>query len=443
MCDTLVAGPSVTAAGTTLFGKNSDRQRNEAQLVEVHPPGRYGNDARVGCTYIEIPQAPATVGVLLSRPQWMWGAEMGANTAGVVIGNEGLHSRNPAPTHPALTGMDLVRLGLERGDSAEAALHVIIELLKAHGQGGNGGHRNPAYYNNGFLIADTQRAFVLETIESEWFYESVSGARAISNIYSVETPVVQSDGLDRLLKLSDLCTGAGNGVASRVTHPDREHIGQAGARRARTGALLDRLAGSIVPADVRAILRDHGGGRHSAPSVGAITLCMHAGGASHEGQTTGSLVSDLAPDRVVHWLTGTAAPCISIFKPAFADVPLPAEGGRGGDHYDPRSLWWRHELFHRRALTTGLSDTLAAIAVERDAIEADFERRIATVRDADVAAREATVAACWRDAEALELRWLSRLPDVDVSLTAAKDAHWAEMSQAAQFPERDVHDNIS
>lgn len=31
------------------------------------------------CTYIEVEQAAATQGVVLSKPSWMWGAEMGAN----------------------------------------------------------------------------------------------------------------------------------------------------------------------------------------------------------------------------------------------------------------------------------------------------------------------------------------------------------------------------
>ena len=31
------------------------------------------------CTYIEVEQATATQGVVLSKPSWMWGAEMGAN----------------------------------------------------------------------------------------------------------------------------------------------------------------------------------------------------------------------------------------------------------------------------------------------------------------------------------------------------------------------------
>lgn len=34
MCDTFVALGDATSSGATIFGKNSDRQRNEAQLIE-------------------------------------------------------------------------------------------------------------------------------------------------------------------------------------------------------------------------------------------------------------------------------------------------------------------------------------------------------------------------------------------------------------------------
>ena len=44
--------------------------------------------------------------------------------------------------------MDLVRLGLERGRTAEEARDVIVQLLETHGQGGNCGLSHPFYYQN-------------------------------------------------------------------------------------------------------------------------------------------------------------------------------------------------------------------------------------------------------------------------------------------------------
>ena len=37
MCDTFVARGAATADGATIFGKNSDREPNEAQVLECHP----------------------------------------------------------------------------------------------------------------------------------------------------------------------------------------------------------------------------------------------------------------------------------------------------------------------------------------------------------------------------------------------------------------------
>src|SRR5690606_18638852 len=135
-----------------------------------------------------IPQVSRTHAVLLCRPFWMWGAEMGANEHGVAIGNEGVQTRSPPPEQPALTGMDLLRLALERSTTAAEAVTVITSLLEAHGQGGNGGHILPAYYNNAFMIVDADEAYVLETLEREWLVERVGDIRAISNRYSIAQP---------------------------------------------------------------------------------------------------------------------------------------------------------------------------------------------------------------------------------------------------------------
>ena len=136
MCDTLVA---FTPQGM-IFGKNSDRDPNEVQNLIQVPAQDHPRGETVKCTYIEIPQVSHTNGVLLSQPCWMWGAEIGVNEFGVAIGNEALFTKvAPRKENKYLLGMDLLRLGLERGKSAREALDVIISLLEQFGQGGNCG----------------------------------------------------------------------------------------------------------------------------------------------------------------------------------------------------------------------------------------------------------------------------------------------------------------
>jgi secernin len=79
MCDTLVALGNSTADGSVILAKNSDREPNEAQALTYVPRTRHAPGSTVRCTYLELPQAAETNEVLLCRPFWMWGAEMGCN----------------------------------------------------------------------------------------------------------------------------------------------------------------------------------------------------------------------------------------------------------------------------------------------------------------------------------------------------------------------------
>ncbi len=97
-------------------------------MLEWQPAADHADGERVRCTWIDIPQVARTHAVLLSRPWWMWGAEMGANEHGVVIGNEAVFTDQP-DGEPALLGMDLLGSPSNGRDSAEGAV---------------GGHRRPA-----------------------------------------------------------------------------------------------------------------------------------------------------------------------------------------------------------------------------------------------------------------------------------------------------------
>ena len=94
---------------------------------------------------------------------------------------------------------------------------------------------------------------------------------------------------------------------------------------------------------------------------------MHAGGLLASSQTTASWVSDLRPGGSLHWATGTAAPCTSLFKPFRVEQPVDL-GPPPGDRFDPRTLWWRHERLHRRALRDP-ARAYPLFAPERDELE--------------------------------------------------------------------------
>jgi len=421
-----------------LFGKNSDRQRNEAQTVEYFPAAQYSEGSGVQCQYITLPQARHTHGVLLCRPFWMWGAEMGANERGVLLGNEAVHARSAAPEIPALTGNDLVRIGLERSETAAQAVSVIIALLEQYGQGGNCGHVTPNYYHNSFMIADRTEAFVLETLDRDWLLERVSGVRTISNRYSIgEDALRVSAGLTTRITDAGWTAGSSRNYAELIANQHREHIGFAGARRERTASHLRARQGALAASDFRAVLRDHGpvevpGSPWHPENAITCTVCMHAGTQDRAGQTTGSMVSEIGSMGAVHWVTGTAAPCLSIFKPVLLDVPLPAHGPPVTDRFNSKALWWRHEQLHRKALETDFAAFLCDIGPERDALELDFQNRVRSVLATGSAQdRAQVIAACWAEAMEKERQWSDCLKTSTSVRTGAYATTWQQMNRAA------------
>jgi secernin len=274
MCDTMV----VVRPGAVLFAKNSDRDPNEAQFLDWRPRASYPAGASVRCTWIEIGQVRETHAVLLSRPFWMWGAEMGANEHGVVIGNEAVFTDQPY-AKSGLTGMDLLRLALERAASAGDAVSVITDLLERHGQGGGCGHEHRGFtYHNSFIVADAAGAYVLETAGKLWAVEKVhSGARSISNGLTIEPFAHQHS--DRLRTAISAC-------------------------RVRQQFTQRRAAAAAGVGDLIAALADHGtktgAPRYSLVNGAMAAPCMHAGGLAANSQTTASWAAELRSDGAAH-----------------------------------------------------------------------------------------------------------------------------------------------
>jgi secernin len=378
MCDTFLALQTVTADGAVIFGKNSDREPNEAQALEYQPAQFFSDPQTVQCTYRAIPQVKETHAVLLCRPFWMWGAEMGANEKGVVIGNEAVFTRMPVDKGGGLTGMDLLRLALERSASASQALEVIAGLLSDHGQGGICGYEDKRFaYHNSFIIADSREGWVLETAGSLWAAVKVRDFYAISNALTIGEEFDEShpDLIDTARQKGWLKTRKTFHFARCYSDWLYTTFSAAKQRRERSLELIRSFKGKLNIASAVNVLRDHleDDYRPDSHFLGN-RICAHAANklTRNATQTTGSLVAHLSPKTQTYWATGTAAACTSVFKPIwFEGHVLPDLGIAPTRCFDPKSLWWRHEQLHRSILLS-YADRIRPYSVERDRLQNCF-----------------------------------------------------------------------
>lgn len=324
VCDTLV----VVRPGRVLFAKSSDRDLNEGQGLVWLRAQTHGEGEKVRCTAITIDQVRRTHAVLLSKPFWSFGAEMGVNEHGVAIGNEAVFTKQPLERSGGLTGLDLVRLALERSTTSRHAKEILLQLVARHGQGGRCGYEDPSFsYSSSFIVADAREAWVVETAGRETAFERVvEGARSISNELTIE------------------------GFAKRYSDPLRSWFASAARRRRATEGCA---ANATSAADLARGIRDHGEGSRFEPRYrwrnGAMTgACMHAGGLVASAQTTASMIVELEAERMRVFATATAAPCTSIFKPVSVSEPL--DLGPAPADFDNGSLFFRHERMHRAAV---------------------------------------------------------------------------------------------
>lgn len=392
MCDTVY----IRRDGVGWLAKNSDREPDEPQALVWRAAVAGDAAASVRCTYIDVPQVARRHGVLLSQPSWLWGGEIGVNDQGVAIGNEAVFSKLVDRTGQALLGMDLLRLGLERAATAREALDVITGLLQAHGQGGPAGYRDKAFrYDNSFLIADADEAWVLETAGRLWAAKRVQ-SWAISNCYSLgEDFDLCSPGLQDAARQRGLWDGQAPFHFAKA-FDTRLYAWVGGAHR-RRALNAEALACGLEPswASLAARLRDHGQHGDDFARHDNRQVCLHAASFWRPSQTTASLIARLAPGQATQIAaTGSSAPCLSLFEP----MELTAQGSASALRAMPQSLvaasaWARWEPVHQRALFDAAFRS--ELRSTRDVLEAAFWQALASAQPVDWTAL-AQQAAQWR-----------------------------------------------
>jgi len=387
MCDTLC---SIRPSGA-LFAKNSNRPLREVQVVEAYARRPGGSPLRTQYLTLDDRGALALLG---SRPTWLWGFEHGVNERRVAIGNEKvLTTRDPFAEPPSLIGMDIVRLGLERGGTAGEALEAMTALLEKHGQGGVGNNTSNEPYFSSFLIADPRSGWILETAGRTWVAAPVTGAAAISNRLAIRTEWTRSS--------PDVPPGADWDAWRNPAAP----TGYADVRLAASRACLATPAEALKPADLAAHLRSHGDGPWARPgdpagpvspillqlnpvSGAGITMCFHVTGFE---STTSSMIAELSADPGVPLRAWVAlgSPCASIYVPVFPPEAVPAALG------DP-AVWARFA-----ALRDHVWQSPEALAEVRSAfapVEAELWAEADDVAE-DAGKQAAFVEGAWRRVE--------------------------------------------
>ena len=315
--------------------------------------------------YLELPDTGAHT-LLGSRPTWLWGFEHGVNEHGVAIGNEKVWTvDDPAAAEPALIGMDLVRLALERAATADDALDVLTSTLAIHGQGGIADVEHGEAYWSSFLVADALGGWVLETSGQTWASRPVEDGAAISNRLTLGTDWTRASpdvppgaDFDRWARPGDLHrprrrpAGRDPGVRGNGRVRGNARRGRrdpAPPRRATVGGTRRRRARLVRP--TRRPTRLGHGDR------------VHARARLHDDERVDGDPAPCRCRRPVRAWVAVGSPCTSVFVPVFPPGDLPGE-------LADASTWTRFSKLRDRVERDG--DALAEVRAVLGPVESDL-----------------------------------------------------------------------
>ncbi len=370
MCDTVVSFSS-SDGGNHFFGKNSDREPGELQFIDVSlDPVKEFRDKPYMESLKKYIEGPFTqleeifysfkhpYKAVLSRPVWMWGAEMGVNEKGLAVGNEAVFSK-AKPSRKGLLGMDILRLTLHNTATAEEAKDFIIDIITRYEQGGDGGYRGHLYYHNSFLLMDGKTAVILETSGKEYAWRFAKRSASISNVYTIENDY--SKAVCAALKKRE----------SFKRHLESKFYSFFSKGNVRYNYTSNFLRNKTVDLkEMKRLLRSH------LTESGVFTrsmgsICMHSRGIV-KSETTASMIVEYRDDTPLIWFTSSPYPCVSLYKPMLFDEAFTGSNPFSDTDFSVRYAEVRQRVSRRFA--GNYTHFVKEVTPVRDSLEREFKQ---------------------------------------------------------------------
>lgn len=426
MCDTLAALAAYTRDHSVIFAKSADCEVNEANALVRIPGRKHVPGEAVRITHLVIPQAKETYEVILTKAFWTYGCEIGINEFGLTMGEEAVYTTEmKGEERDGIIGPDLMRIALERARNCQEAIEVMTGLLEKFGQGGSAELKGNSHFDSSFIMADTAEAYILETAGRQWAVKKIDAIGSISNLLGIG-------------KDWDQCSlkGAKKGEldwAATFALPEIPPTLGSPDRQATTYNCLSAARGQITPKTIFELMRHHNQGYHPATADAHHNICVHAGPQENRWwQADGVMVTQVDRLGAIIWVTGTSGNCVSIFKPVFLGTQLPDIGPLPGERFNPESLWWKHELLHRRAMAD-FDRLVPEIRQDFDALEDEFLAQAPSVRKGTREEQRDFMDYCFHQSMLATEAWIARLrARTDLSFTdRAYRAMWQKLNAEA------------
>jgi dipeptidase len=415
----VVALGDATVHGQTLFAHSSDQQPQDIQVLQRVPGRAHEAGENVSTQFLELPQARHTLTVLGSQPAGVWGYTHGLNDHGLAAGCTRLGSKLKLE-RPGLVGTDLVRLALERCNSAHQAVDLITDLIERHGQGMFPGCPPQVEGDSAIMLASPGEAYMLEAAGHHWVLQEIERVRAASDVGTIRQDWAR---ISRGLSAHVIGHGWWPADGSKIDPVDSVHasaLGTASALRrwGRATFLLEQQGEHIDVALLRRLLGDHYEGMQGAVDPfadgGPTPICQHG---QTKGRITGtSLVAPLRDPQAGPPLAWCAfgPPCLSVFFPVFLDGDLP-EAFRTAGHQPGVTgvgtwIFRLNEQLRSSPRHSAVSDAFARLQARFDQDAEEFTAELQALQ------RQGSASECARQASVFMQHTLERFEEVLGSL---------------------------